>query len=89
MQATWSERYERFFELLEQSENLIPNAAVLPRWIGKSARFWYERSGESGRAYRVVDAQEGETVCDIPVATRLSRHSRTISQSLSTARKRY
>lgn len=83
MQATWNERYERFFELMGQQENLVPNGLVLPRWIGTSTRFWYERIGESGPVYRVVDAQEGETLCDILVSAVVDALANSFAVSFS------
>ncbi len=38
----------------------VHNGAVYPHWIGETDRFWYERRGDEGAEYRIVDAATGE-----------------------------
>ncbi|HEX4741155.1 MAG TPA: DPP IV N-terminal domain-containing protein [Caulobacteraceae bacterium] len=38
----------------------VRNGAVYPHWIGIGDRLWYERRGDKGVEYRVVEAETGE-----------------------------
>ncbi|MHB8528379.1 MAG: S9 family peptidase [Caulobacteraceae bacterium] len=38
----------------------VRNGALYPHWIGETDLFWYERRGDEGAEYRIVDAQVGE-----------------------------
>ena len=42
--------------------NIIKNDVILPHWIGTSECFWYVRSGEKGREFRLVNANEASNV---------------------------
>ena len=66
-------RYERAKEFYQEGSTLIENSmlavkapltiarntTLLPVWIGDSDSFWYERQFETGREYRLVDANKG------------------------------
>jgi dipeptidyl aminopeptidase/acylaminoacyl peptidase len=59
----WATRYD-FAQAVLFAAETIANGAVLPTWIGDD-RFWYERRGEDGPEYRVVDATDGSTVATV------------------------
>jgi len=66
-------RYERAQDLYQERDRLnansmkavkdplkmARNATPLPVWIGHSDSFWYERQFETGREYRLIDAEKG------------------------------
>lgn len=55
------ERYQRAQELLGAILGASGlNAEVLPRWLGDSDSFWYERVSPGLRQYRLVDAEAGQ-----------------------------
>jgi dipeptidyl-peptidase 4 len=56
--VNWTERYALAQANL-LAENTVSNGAVYPRWID-ATHFWYERKGEAGVEYRIVDAATGE-----------------------------
>jgi hypothetical protein len=43
------------------------NGTVLPHWIGRTERFWYERLRDGQRVLRVVDAAAGRPCLDVPI----------------------
>ena len=52
--------YEAANALLEGNvKDLVKNASVTPHWLGDSQRFWYQRDGEQGSEYVVVDTASG------------------------------
>ena len=42
-------------------QNLVKNASIAPNWLGDIGSFWYEREGEQGKEYRIVDTTSGES----------------------------
>lgn len=65
MAPTWRERYDRCEALLTDGHRLVVNGSVLPHWIGRTERFWYERQAGEQRLIRVVDATTGRTVLEL------------------------
>ena len=53
-----AEDYARAFSLPEKYKNAVPNAAVNPRWIDDTHRFWYMRDTPEGEQYVIVDAEK-------------------------------
>lgn len=54
----WSQRRD-FAQAALLANDTIVHGAVFPFWIDNS-RFWYERSGDTGAEYCVIDASSGE-----------------------------
>jgi dipeptidyl-peptidase-4 len=55
---TWTERYALAQSILLAPDAVV-NGAVYPRWVD-AGRFWYDRKGEAGTEYRLVEAATGE-----------------------------
>jgi dipeptidyl aminopeptidase/acylaminoacyl peptidase/cyclophilin family peptidyl-prolyl cis-trans isomerase len=53
--ADWPDRYERFQRCLLLHDTVV-NGTIYPRWVGQSDQFWYDRAGDSGVEYCIVDA---------------------------------
>jgi len=53
-------KYENAQRLMQGilSKNLVFNATVIPTWISDSDSFWYCRETQSGKEYRIVDANK-------------------------------
>lgn len=64
MSLSWSQRADFAEAALFAAEN-IHNGAVCPTWIDER-RFWYERWGEDGNEYAVVDAASGQRLVTVP-----------------------
>ena len=48
--------YEAAAQLLEaNAQDLVKNITVAPHWLGTSGRFWYQRDGDEGVEFVVVD----------------------------------
>jgi dipeptidyl-peptidase 4 len=54
----WADRYARIQQLLLLQER-VHNAAIYPRWMGRSDAFWYERSSQQGKEICIVQAASG------------------------------
>ena len=68
-EPTWRERYDLCEALLNDSHRWVANGAVLPHWIGRTERFWYERQAQGRRQLRVVDAATGQACCVLALDT--------------------
>jgi dipeptidyl aminopeptidase/acylaminoacyl peptidase len=71
---SWAERYG-FAQTAMLADRHVSNGAVHPFWLDDS-RFWYQRRGEAGLEYCVVDAASGErriAVTQASLATALAR----------------
>ncbi|HKP79801.1 MAG TPA: DPP IV N-terminal domain-containing protein [Phenylobacterium sp.] len=55
---SWAERYD-FAQTALLAERHVSNGAVHPFWLDDD-RFWYQRRGEAGLEYCLVDAASGE-----------------------------
>jgi hypothetical protein len=66
-EPSWRERYDRSEGLLNDSHRWVANGTVLPHWIGRTERFWYEREADGHRQVRVVDAPSGRTCAELSV----------------------
>ncbi|WP_219895037.1 S9 family peptidase [Aquisediminimonas profunda] len=66
-EMNWSWRYDYAQSLLFAGE-WVANGAVFPTWIDED-RFWYERRGNDGDEYRVVDASDGNTILSVARST--------------------
>ena len=78
-EPSWRERYDRSEGLLNESHRWVANGTVLPHWIGRTERFWYERLRDGQRVLRVVDAEAGRPCLDVPIDD--------VAQALATALK--
>jgi dipeptidyl-peptidase-4 len=67
MSLSWRDRYDRCETLLSDGLRLVANGAVMPHWIGRTERFWYERDAGGRRQVRVVDAPSGCTCAELAV----------------------
>ncbi len=69
------QRAERLSQVQALS-NLLPNAFVVPHWLGNRDRFWYERGTAIDHDYVVVDAANGHkrpAFDPVALATALTR----------------
>jgi dipeptidyl aminopeptidase/acylaminoacyl peptidase len=70
--------YKRAFSLSEKFRDAVPNATILPHWIGDSHTFWYVRQTADGEEYVVVDAEKKErSLMPDSMKTRLRDERRT------------
>ncbi len=63
------EDYARAYSLEDKYKDIIHNAAIEPRWIDDSPRFWYVRNTGKGEEYVMVDAEK-KTRVNMPDTTR-------------------
>ena len=69
MRLGWQARYSRCEALLNDRHRWVANGTVLPHWIGRTERFWYERQAQGRRQIRVVDASTGRACCELALDT--------------------
>ena len=55
----WHDAYARVQEALF-ADDAVHNGQIYPRWIGETGQFWYDRTGDEGLEYRIVDATTGD-----------------------------
>lgn len=67
-EPSWRDRYDRSEGLLNDSHRWVANGTVLPHWIGRTERFWYERLRDGQRVLRVFDAAAGRPCLDVPIS---------------------
>jgi dienelactone hydrolase len=56
--SDWGDRYHLAQAILVAETN-VRGGTVQPRWIENSNCFWYDREGDSGTEYRVIEAASG------------------------------
>ena len=54
----WRDAYARVQETLF-ADDMVRNGQIYPRWIGDTGHFWYERTGDAGTEYRIIEAATG------------------------------
>ena len=61
LESDIADRYQSARQIIKGlfSENLVKNATVFPNWIEGTNSFWYRRSTELGREFRLIDAGTG------------------------------
>lgn len=55
----WRGAYARVQETM-LADDAVHNGQVYPRWIADTGHFWYERVGDQGPEYRIVEAATGQ-----------------------------
>jgi dipeptidyl-peptidase-4 len=74
--SDWRDIYARVQQTM-LADDAVQNGTIYPRWIGDSDHFWYERSGEDGTEYRIIEARSGQSLTGFTrkaVADALSHH---------------
>lgn len=58
-------RYQRAQNIMQGiwTKKLAFNTTLIPRWIGNSDYFWYDRELKNGKEFRLVDASSGSNEC--------------------------
>jgi dipeptidyl aminopeptidase/acylaminoacyl peptidase len=80
----WRERYDLCEALLNDGHRWVANGTVLPHWIGRTERFWYERQAQGRRQLRVVDATTGRACCELALDTVAQALAATLGTAVAT-----